>query len=99
MIKADTVGNPDVFEMYGSKRPKTPTNVSTNYVDGVSVTHGMNPRHHIWTMTFYGESVDCSCEIKRPSSVVSDFLCYGNHCMMRNTSPRCVMMSPVLTNT
>ena len=87
MIKTDTIGSPDGFIRYAFKRPSPPTNVSTNYVDGVSVTHGMNPRHHIWTMSIYEESVDCSCETNRPSFVASDFFCYGKYCMMRNTPP------------
>ena len=87
MIKADSVVHLDGFKMYGSIRPSPPTNVSTNYVDGVSVTHGMNPRHHIWTISIYGYAGDCSCEINRPSFVDSDFFCYGKHCMMRNTHP------------
>ena len=87
MIKADTIGSLDGFKMSSSIRPKPPTNVSTNYVDGVSLTHGMNPRHHIWTMSLYGYSGDCSCETNRPSFVDSDFFCYGKDCMMRNTPP------------
>ena len=88
MIKAYPIGSPEGFKIYG-QRPMATTNpnISTNYVDGVSMTHGMNPRDHIWTMSFYGNSGNCSCEINRPSFVASDFFCYGNHCMMRSTSP------------
>ena len=87
MIKADTTGNPDGFKKFGPKRPKPPTNVSTNYVDGVSVTHGENPWHHIWTMAFYENSDDSSYETNKPSFVASDFFCYGNNCMMPNPPP------------
>ena len=80
MIKADPIWSPDGFHKHGN-------NVSTNYVDGVSVTHGKNPRHHIWTMAFVENSGDCSCETNRPSFVASDFFCFGNHCMMPNTPP------------
>ena len=85
MIKADTSGSPDGFEKHGFKRPDPSTNVSTNYVDGVSVTHGKNPRHHIWTMAFSG-TTPCSCETNKPSFVASDFFCV-NDCMMPNTPP------------
>ena len=67
--------------------PSSPTNISTNYVYGVSVTHGKNPRHHIWTMSVYGNSSYCSCEINIPSFVSSDFFCNENNCMMYNTPP------------
>ena len=88
MIKADTTGNPDGFEIYESERPMATTNhnVSTNYVDGVSVTHGMDPRLHIWTMAFSINSSDCSCKTNRPLFVASDFFCV-NHCMMPNPPP------------
>ena len=88
MIKADAIGSPDGFEIYESERPMATTNlnVSTNYVDGVSVTHGMDPRLHIWTMSIYGNSDDCSCETNRPLFVASDFFCV-NHCMMPSTPP------------
>ena len=87
MIKADTVGTVDGFHKYG-QRPMATTNhnVSTNYVDGVSVTRGKNPRYHIWTIAFLWTS-PCSCETNRPSFVASDFFCCGNHCTMCNTPP------------
>ena len=86
MIKADTTGSPDGFEKISPERPKPPTNVSTNYVDGVSVTHGEKTRHHIWTMS-YGHFDVCSCETNKPSFVASDFFCFGNDCMMPNPPP------------
>ena len=88
MIKANASGSPDGFEKHKFERPMATTNlnVSTNYVDGVSVTHGMDPRFHIWTMAFSINSGDCSCETNRPLFVASDFFCV-NHCMMPNTPP------------
>ena len=86
MIKAVTTGSPDGFEKHVLKRPSPPTNVSTNYVDGVSVTHGMDPRLHIWTMSFSINCSDCSCKTNRPLFVASDFFCV-NHCMMPNPPP------------
>ena len=88
MIKADPIKSPDGFHKYGQRSMTTTNdNVSTNYVDGVSMTHGKNPRCHIWTMSFYGDSNDCSCKTNRPSFVASDFFCFGNDCMMPNTPP------------
>ena len=87
MIKADTVGTVDGFYKYG-QRPMATTNdnVSTNYVDGVSVTHGKNPRLLIWTIAFSWTN-PCSCETNRPSFVASDFFCCGNHCSMCSPPP------------
>ena len=36
----------DAFNPYYGNRALT---ISDNYVEGVSITHGNNPRHHIWT--------------------------------------------------
>ena len=80
MIKADPIKSPDWFHKHGN-------NVSTNYVDGISVTHGVNPRHHIWTMLFYEDSNDCSCKTNSPTFLDSDFFCFGDHCMMPNPPP------------
>ena len=87
MIKANPIKSPDGFKKYGPVRPITTTNASTNYVDCVSVTHGMNPRHHIWTMSFLGNSDNCSCKTNNPSFVVNDFFCYVNDFLMRITPP------------
>ena len=40
-INAYQVGSPDAF--------RNRMNIDTNYVDGISLTHGSNPRRHIWT--------------------------------------------------
>ena len=39
-------GSPDGFNSYYKNRART---IDSNYVDGVSVTHGQSPREHIWT--------------------------------------------------
>jgi len=51
----------------------------SHYVDGVSLTYGMSPRHHIWTFTATipqprGTGCD-SCTNFRPSFVCSDLSC------------------------
>ena len=38
--------SPDAFRSYYRNRALT---IDQNYVDGISVTHGQNPRKHIWT--------------------------------------------------
>ena len=49
-IDAVKTGTPDGFQIFGESRPAIPT-INDNYVDGVSLTHGSNPRTHIWTYT------------------------------------------------
>ena len=43
-INAYQVGNTDAFGAHGRG-----SSIDSNYVDGVSLTHGSNPRRHIWT--------------------------------------------------
>ncbi len=45
-VKAYQYYSPDAFYQYYSNRALTIDDV---YVDGVSLTHGQNPRKHIWT--------------------------------------------------
>ena len=45
-IKAYQVGSPDAF---GTHKRDTNVNIDSNYMDGVSLTHGSDPRRHIWT--------------------------------------------------
>ena len=47
MIRAYEVGTPDGFESHGS--PRSSPSLESNYVDGISLTHGASPRQHIWT--------------------------------------------------
>ncbi len=45
-IKAYQYSTPDAFNSYYHNRALT---IDDQYVDGVSLTHGQNPRKHIWT--------------------------------------------------
>ncbi len=45
-VKAYQYNTPDAFGPYYSNRART---IDDAYVDGVSLTHGQNPRKHIWT--------------------------------------------------
>ena len=38
---------PDAFQPYYNNRGLT---IDQAYVDGISLTHGQNPRNHIWTL-------------------------------------------------
>ena len=58
-INALQVGTTDGFQRHGQSRPATPT-INDNYVDGVSLTHGSNPRTHIWTYTATAPCTACS---------------------------------------
>ena len=55
------VNTPDAFNPMGSD----PRDVSDHYVDGISLTHGSNPRKHIWTFAAgsneYGDQYGCPC--------------------------------------
>ncbi len=47
--------------------------IDDNYVDGVSLTHGRTPRHHIWT---FAGKYECPCN-HIPPFVGSDYFCDG----------------------
>ena len=74
-------GGPDAFnasiiEQY--------TSVDSNYVDGVSITYGSNPRKHVWTYaagvrSFTLTQYDCPCNngssYQAPPFIGSDYYC------------------------
>jgi hypothetical protein len=41
----------------GFRHRSSSRNINSNYVDGVSLTHGRNPRNHIWT--FAVDNYEC----------------------------------------
>ena len=79
-------GAPDAFVSYNHNRSLT---IDDNYVDGISLTHGHNPRKHIWTFAVAIHEVIpaaqqslCPCTnihntatIPIPSYVGSDYFC------------------------
>jgi len=75
-ILAYASGSPDAFEIHGRQNPT----IESNYVDGVSLTHG-DPRQHIWT--FAAHQSMCNCQ-EPPSSVVGDV---GDDYFCGTTSP------------
>lgn len=70
------VGSPDQFRSRGRI-----TSVDQNYVDGISVTYGSNPRNHIWTFTAgHNNRFDCPCSTTtsaqiQPSFVGNNYFC------------------------
>ena len=80
-------GSPDAFGRYYHIRSLT---IDDNYVDGISLTHGRNPRKHIWTFAAalhevipaYLRQYICPCTnihnpvtIPIPPFVGSDYFC------------------------
>ncbi len=74
--------SPDAFGRRGA------TTIDDNYVDGISITHGLNPRKHIWTLaaaldevaTFVEDVCPCtntniSYDWQIPSFVGNDYYC------------------------
>ena len=77
--------SPDAFRPYYNNRGLT---IDDNYVDGISLTHGRNPRKHIWTFAAALHEVTthryniCPCTnihntvtIPIPPYVGSDYFC------------------------
>ena len=70
---------PDGFDTFPDDRPDTPT-IDDNYVDGVSLSYGMSPRNHVWTLAATipqsNRMTGCaSCNFKVPVFVGSDYSC------------------------
>ena len=79
-IKAYQFGRPDAFLGYFLQHQST---IDDAYVDGLSITYGDNPRHHVWT--FVGEKgtseqSTCQCIVNgikstAPPFVSADYFC------------------------
>ena len=70
---------PDAFDTFPVNRPVFPT-INDNYVDGVSLSYGMNPRNHVWTLAATipqnNRQDNCaSCDYLVPGFVGSDYSC------------------------
>ena len=59
MIRAYGCGSPDGFNAYGGYGRSTTPNISSNYVDGISLTYGLIPRQHIWTFAVDTSNTYC----------------------------------------
>ena len=76
-IHARAAGSPDGFQHFGGNRKRNPT-LEDNYVDGVSLTHGSNPRTHIWTFAASVNALggECAvCDRQRPGYIETDYSC------------------------
>ena len=83
-INAYQVGSTDAFD---TRQRHGNITIDSNYVDGVSLTHGSNPRRHIWTFVaahddryIYSETCQCtrpgdSRIMAPPSFVGMDYFC------------------------
>ncbi len=67
-VRAYQKGTPDAFRPYESPYFVHSTTIDGQYVDGLSITHGTNPRKHIWTfaaaldsLTSDGSTRECPC--------------------------------------
>ena len=71
----------DGFQRYGSSC--SPCTIDRAYVDGVSITHGQNPRQHLWTYAAAQPSGSyCPCYsgysfVAVPSYVGTNWYCGG----------------------
>ena len=83
-INARQSGHPDAFnnfqEATGVRNSST---IDNNYVDGVILTYGSNPRKHIWTLgagLYFFDPVDCNrCNDQKPTHIVgSHYFCELN---------------------
>ena len=91
-INAIQSGSPDGFQSFSEHSP--PPTIEENYVDGVSLTYGTNPRKHIWTFSATGTGRTMqrcdSCNIDRPSFVeTSHYSCTSNERCNTNTNIVC----------
>ena len=81
---------------FGSPNTANPINIDQHYVDGVSLTHGRNPREHIWTFAAARDSSAnnrCPCinstASQPPSFVGTDYFCdTGSETAMEVTDTR-----------
>ena len=80
-VRGYQFGSPDAFNCNDYR--SCPTNINIPYVDGVSITHGRNPREHIWTYAAAHDgnrvhSSSCPCTgngASPPAFVGSDYYC------------------------
>ncbi len=79
-VKGYQLGATDAF---GISRCNGPCTIDDPFVDGITVTHGMSPREHIWTYAagfseVHAGSFECPCNggtTSTPDFVGSDYYC------------------------
>ena len=73
-IIAYQYGTPEAFHVYRLENQRTLDDV---YVDGISVTYGQNPRHHIWTFAAAKGTAEyyiCPCTNSSKTVTVPPFI-------------------------
>ena len=84
-IIAYQFGSPDSYGVSGANNRLRSNDINTNYVDGVSLTHGP-PRQHIWTFSAAADELNhvaCPCinrneastALQPPAFVGNDYFC------------------------
>ena len=92
-VKAYQFGSTDAF----GGRENSQRRVDRNYVDGVSITYGSNPRKHVWTyaaanhLYFPGENRRSTCPstgdgARQPNFVGDDYFCSSGNPGSRSVS-------------
>ena len=89
-ILANSTATPDGFGMEVRSGNLT---LDSNYVDGVSLTHG-KPRQHIWTFAADRVKQNCRCENSPPSFINNEHY----FCADRDRNPAWDGMNGCLTN-
>ena len=86
-VRGYQVASPDGFQRYPNSHNfcPAPCTIDKPYVDGVSITHGDNPREHIWTYaagvtenSYESLRPNCPCTgigVSPPDFVGSDYYC------------------------
>ena len=75
-VKGIGIDTPDGFRNFNNFFSRT-DQIDQNYVDGISITHGMPLRKHIWSFVAAngnGDSI-CSCNSEKPSFVKDNLSC------------------------
>ena len=95
-VHARYSGSPDAFQSFGGARNEN-TTLEDNYLDGVSLTYGRNPRTHIWSfaVSVNARSGGCAiCDQERPRFIGMDFSCE----LVRQCPTNTVCNSDILWN-
>ena len=74
MIKGYQFSSPDGFRsVLNATTPTVTLTTDSNYIDGISLTHGFSPRKHIWSFA----AGSCFCSDNKPEFVKNAFFCDG----------------------
>ena len=78
-MRGYAISSVDAFAQLGNYKT-----IDTPYVDGISITHGQNPRQHIWTYSAGHDGSPGRCPCATPSTSVNppppSFVCNHYYC-------------------